>query len=131
MMISSFRKLFSFALGFVVLCAVLGQVAPAQNDAHPVKFDSGTISGLNARNTGSAAMSGRIAAIDAFDDNGKVTVFVGSASGGVWESINGATTFQTVFDPESGQSMSAVTVGTSNHQIIWVRNDGAGVRRST
>src|SRR5260370_37732407 len=105
MMISSFRKLFSFALGFVVLCAVLGQVAPAQNDAHPVKFDSGTISGLNARNIGSAPMSGRIAAIHAFDDNGKVTVFVGSASGGVWKCINGPTTFQPLFDRGSAQSM--------------------------
>src|SRR5260370_1407100 len=131
MMLYSFRKLFSFALGFVVLCAVLGQVAPAQNDAHPVKFDSGTISGLNARNIGSAAMSGRIAAIDAFDDNGKVTVFVGSASGGVWKSINGATTFKPVFDRESVQSIGAVTVDPSNHKIVWVGTGEAWTRNST
>ena len=31
----------------------------------PVKFDSATISGLPARNIGSATMSGRVAAVDA------------------------------------------------------------------
>ena len=30
----------------------------------PVRYDSGTISGLPARNIGSATMSGRIAAVD-------------------------------------------------------------------
>ncbi len=50
---------------------------------HPVRFDAGTISGLPARNIGSATMSGRVAAIDAYNDNGRITVFAGSASGGV------------------------------------------------
>ena len=47
-----------------------------------LKFDSATISGLPARNIGSAAMSGRIAAVDGVDENGQVTFFVGAASGG-------------------------------------------------
>ena len=55
-------------------------------------------------------MSGRIAAIDAVDENGKVTVFVGSASGGVWKSINGATTFRPVFDKQDIQSIGAITI---------------------
>ncbi|HZE81529.1 MAG TPA: hypothetical protein VE604_11560, partial [Candidatus Polarisedimenticolia bacterium] len=80
--ISVFASLFA-------LCLVASAQAPA-----PVKYDSGTISGLTARNIGSATMGGRIAAIDAVDENGKITVFVGSASGGVWKSINGATTFR-------------------------------------
>ena len=35
------------------------------------KFDSATISGLPARNIGSAVMSGRIAAVDAIDQDGR------------------------------------------------------------
>jgi hypothetical protein len=59
----------------------------------PVRYDAGTVSGLPARNVGSAAMSGRIAALTAVNDGGRLTVYVGAASGGVWKSINGGTTF--------------------------------------
>ncbi|MGZ4829860.1 MAG: hypothetical protein ACXV78_09475, partial [Candidatus Angelobacter sp.] len=75
------RSISVFALLFA-LCLATSAQTPA-----PVKYDSGTISGLPARNIGSATMGGRIAAIDAVDENGKITVFVGSASGGVWKSI--------------------------------------------
>ena len=89
---------------FALLC-MLCLAASAQTPA-PVKYDSGTISGLTARNIGSATMGGRIAAIDAVDENGKITVFVGSASGGVWKSINGATTFRPVFDREPANRLA-------------------------
>ena len=59
--------------------------------AQPV-IDSGVVSGLGARNIGSAEMSGRIAAIDAVWRDNKLTIFVGSASGGVWKSNDGGTT---------------------------------------
>src|SRR5437762_14150010 len=42
--------------------------------AQDVKFDSDTISGLGARNIGSAAMSGRVAAIAAVKEDGRLTV---------------------------------------------------------
>src|SRR5260370_42106973 len=113
-----------FALMFS-LCLEASAQAPA-----PVKYDSGTISGLTARNIGSATMGGRIAAIDAVDENGKITVFAGSASGGVWKSINGATTFKPVFDREPVQSIGAVTIAPSNHKIIWVGTGESWTRNS-
>src|ERR1041384_2111982 len=51
--------------------------------AQTVKVDSETISGLGARNIGSAAMGGRIAAIDAVHEGNRLTVYLGAASGGV------------------------------------------------
>src|SRR5208283_385894 len=57
------------------------------------RFDAAAVSGLPARNIGSAAMSGRIAALDAVEEDGRITVFVGAASGGVWKSVNGGTTY--------------------------------------
>ncbi|HEX7961478.1 MAG TPA: hypothetical protein VF493_16270, partial [Terriglobales bacterium] len=79
--------------GITTLVLLSASLVAAQT-ASPtaVKYDAGAISGLTARNIGSATMSGRIAAVDAVDEDGKVTVFVGSASGGVWKSINGGTT---------------------------------------
>ncbi len=121
-----------FCCLFVFLSAGAQTPSPSQPVAaeHPVKYDSGTISGLNARNIGSAAMSGRVAAVDAVDENGKITLFVGSASGGVWKSINGATTFRPVFDKQTVQSIGAVTIDPSDHKIVWVGSGESWTRNS-
>src|SRR2546425_13040478 len=71
------------------------------------KFDSETISGLGARNIGSATMSGRIAAIDAVQEGQRLTVYIGSASGGVWKSLNGGFTFQAGFCKQPGPPIRA------------------------
>ncbi|MGZ4811063.1 MAG: VPS10 domain-containing protein, partial [Thermoanaerobaculia bacterium] len=115
------------------------QAAPAANT--PVRVDSDTISGLGARNIGSAAMSGRIAAIDAVQEGQRLTVYVGAASGGVWKSANGGTTYKPVFDKAGVQSIGAVTIDPKNPKTIWVgtgeswtRNSvsiGDGIYRST
>ena len=106
---------------------ILGAIARAQD----VKFDSDTISGLGARNIGSAAMSGRVAAIAAVKENGRLTVYVGAASGGVWKSINGGTTFKPVFDKEAVQSIGAITIDPQSPKTIWVGTGEAWTRNST
>jgi photosystem II stability/assembly factor-like uncharacterized protein len=94
------------------------------------KFDSATVSGLPARNIGSATMSGRIAALDAVEQDGRITVFVGSASGGVWKSENGGTTYRPVFDREDVQSIGAVAIDPSNTKTVWVGTGEAWLRNS-
>ena len=89
-------------------------VVPALFAQPPVRFDSGTISGLPARNIGSAAMSGRIAALAAVNDGGRLTVFAASASGGVWKSVNAGTSFKPVFDNPDVQSIGAVAIDPGN-----------------
>ncbi len=95
-----------------------------------VKADSETISGLGARNIGSAAMSGRIAALDAVYEGNRLTVYLGSASGGVWKSLNGGTTYKPVFDKEAVQSIGAVTIDPTNPKTIWVGTGEPWVRNS-
>ena len=97
----------------------------------PIKFDSETISGLRARNIGSATMSGRIAAVDAVQDGQRLTIFVGSASGGVWKSLNGGATYKPVFDKQPVQSIGAVTIDPKNPKVVWVGTGEAWTRNST
>src|SRR5207247_5113254 len=92
--------------------------------------DAATVSGLPARNIGSATMSGRIAALDAVVRNWRITMFVGSASGGVWKSVNGGTTFKPVFDRQDVQSIGAVAIDPSNPEIVWVGTGESWVRNS-
>src|ERR1039458_556842 len=96
----------------------------------PIKFDSASVSGLPARNIGSAVMSGRIAAVDAAHDEGRLTVFAGAASGGVWKSVNGGTTFSSVFDKPDVQSIGAVTIDPTNSKVVWVGTGESWVRNS-
>src|SRR6478672_5964438 len=107
----------------LMLCGI----AAAQS---PAKFDSETISGLGARNIGSAAMSGRIAAMDAVQEGQRLTVYIGSASGGVWKSVNGGTTFKPVFDKQPVQSIGAVTIDPRHPKTIWVGTGECWTRNS-
>src|ERR1700731_336074 len=85
---------YSWAMTVLFLSAVLFALLPAAAQAPPYRYDAATVSGLPARNIGSATMSGRIAAVDAVEENGRITVFVGAASGGGWKSVNGGPTFK-------------------------------------
>ena len=105
--------------------------APALAASPQPQTSSAAISGLGIRNIGSAAMSGRIAAIDARQEaDGKVTVFVGSASGGVWKSEDGGTTFKPVFDKQDVQSIGAVALDPTNKEVVWVGTGESWTRNS-
>src|ERR1044071_3536013 len=96
----------------------------------PVKVDSETISGLGARNIGSAQMSGRVAAIAAAREGQRLTICVGSASGGVWKSVNGGTTYKPVFDKQPVQSIGAIAIDPKNPKVVWVGSGEAWMRNS-
>ena len=105
------------------------QVAPTTGTEHKV-VDSGVISGLGARNIGSAAMSGRVSSVAAYVDGGSTILYVGAASGGVWKSLDGGTTFKPIFDKQAVQSIGAVTIDPSNPKTVWVGSGEAWTRNS-
>src|SRR5947209_12164333 len=96
--------------------AVPTSLAFAQAVSNPgaPKVDSETISGLGARNIGSAAMSGRVSALAAVHEGNRLTIYVGAASGGVWKSENAGTTYKPVFDKQSVQSIGAIAIDPTN-----------------
>src|SRR5438270_2130092 len=94
-------------------------------------FDSAAISGVGVRNIGSATMSGRIAAVAGRQEkDGKVTLLIGSASGGVWKSEDGGTTFHPVFDKQPVKSIGAVALDPTNKDVMWVGSGESWTRNS-
>ena len=119
----------AIACSLAVLFAAMMLFAPLLCAQGP-KFDSDTISGLGARNIGSATMSGRVAALTAVKEDGRLTVYIGAASGGVWKSVNGGTTFKPVFDKEPVQSIGAIAVDPQAPKTVWVGTGEAWTRNS-
>ncbi|NNE13787.1 MAG: hypothetical protein HKN51_02340 [Saprospiraceae bacterium] len=103
-------------------------------DAQEIDFDQ--FKAMKFRNIGPAGMSGRITAIDV-NLRDKDHIFVGSASGGVWESKNGGISWKPIFDDQPTLSIGALKINQNNPAEIWVgtgegnprnsHNSGAGV----
>ena len=104
--------------------------APPAPPMAKVSFDEGVISGLDARNIGSATMSGRVSAVAAANVDGKTLVYVGAASGGVWKSQDGGTRFVPVFDKQPVQSIGAITVDPRDPRTVWVGTGETWTRNS-
>src|SRR5213592_4298026 len=75
-------------------------------------------------------MSGRVAAIAAVHEGDRLTVYIGAASGGVWKSANGGTTYKPVFDKQTAQSIGAIAIDPSNPKIVWVGTGESWTRNS-
>ena len=118
----------------LALAGALGAAtgAPAATAPAAPSVDSAAISGLGIRNIGSATMSGRIAAIAGrVEPDGKTTLYVGAASGGVWRSLDGGTTFKPVFDKEPVMSIGAIALDPKDPQVVWVGSGESWTRNST
>src|SRR5258707_4653146 len=91
-------------LASLFLCAIPVYAADAP-------LNSSSIAGCGARNIGSAAMSGRVSCIAGVrDPSGKITLFVGSASGGVWKSDDSGTRYRPIFEEQPVQSIGAIAL---------------------
>ena len=119
----------AIARSSAVAFLALALVAPRSFAQEP-KFDSDTISGLGARNIGSATMSGRVAAVAAVKENGRLTVYIGAASGGVWKSVNGGTTYKPMFDKQPVQSIGAIAIDPQAPKTVWVGTGESWTRNS-
>ena len=93
------------------------------------KIDPQIFASLKARCIGPANMSGRIGAIEAVASNPNI-IYVGAATGGVWKSTNGGTTWIPIFDKQPVSSIGAIAVNQTNPNIVWVGTGEAAVRNS-
>ncbi len=84
---------------------------------------------LKARSIGPAGMSGRVTTIDAVNSNPNI-IYVGAASGGVWKTENGGTTWAPVFDDQQILNIGSITIQQSNPAVVWVGTGEGNPRNS-
>lgn len=113
------KQLFPLA----ILC--FSWVLTAQNKL----YQSNTYSGLKVRNIGPAFMSGRIADIVKNPHNPS-TWYVATASGGVWKTINNATTWTPIFDRYDSYTAGAIAIDPINPNVLWLGTGENASQRS-
>jgi len=81
---------------------------------------------------GPTNISGRCTDVEAVTPHGKsYTIWVGSATGGVWKSINEGTTFEPVFDAMPTASIGDIAIDPNNPEVVWVGTGEANIFRSS
>ncbi|MCU0303061.1 MAG: hypothetical protein MUC56_03240 [Thermoanaerobaculales bacterium] len=88
-----------------------------------------TLSGLEFRLIGPAYNSGRVT--DFAVEPGKTQViWVATASGGVWKTVNNGTTWTPVFDSEGSYSIGSLAMDPENFNKVWVGTGENNSQRS-
>ncbi|HKI83660.1 MAG TPA: hypothetical protein VKA63_04920, partial [Candidatus Krumholzibacteria bacterium] len=120
---SLFRHLTPY---FFCVLSLLALAAPSPCQA---KLDPGLLAGMKARSIGPAGMSGRIVAIAGVpgDEN---LIYLGTATGGLWKSVNGGLNFEPVFDDQPVASIGAIALEPGNPDVVWVGTGESNPRNS-
>lgn len=92
------------------------------------KISSSLFGMMEARHIGPAVMGGRITAIDAINSDPR-TIYVGTAGGGIWKTINGGASFKPIFDKYC-QSIGALSIDQKNTDVIWAGTGESNMRNS-
>jgi len=92
-------------------------------------LDMDYLKGMQARSIGPGGMSGRVTAIDV-DPTNDAILYVATASGGIWKSTSGGTTFEPIFDQEAVANIGALAVDPSNPDVVWAGTGEGNPRNS-
>jgi photosystem II stability/assembly factor-like uncharacterized protein len=111
------RILFSLAILICLSISAFGQT------------DLSIFEAMKPRSIGPAGMSGRVTSIDVVRHN-KNVIYAGTASGGLWKSVSGGTSWEPLFDKEEVASIGVVTIDPSNPSTIWIGTGEGNPRNS-
>lgn len=112
----------------ILLCCAFFICGFFNSEAQIKKLKPSFFGTMKARHIGPAVMSGRISALDAWEKDSRF-IYVGAASGGVWKSTNGGTTFKDVFKDEV-QVIGALAIDQNNKETVWVGTGEPWTRNS-
>ncbi len=91
--------------------------------------DASLFERLQFRSIGPAVMGGRMTDIEGVAGNAGL-VYAATASGGLWKTVNGGTTWTPIFDHGSTISIGNFAVDVHNPDVIWLGTGEANARNS-
>lgn len=101
---------------------------PGKHDSSKSTFEK-AFERLEWRSIGPANMGGRTADIEGVPGNPNV-VYVATASGGLFKTVNGGVTWKPIFERQSTISIGDIALAPSNPDTVWVGTGESNVRNS-
>ncbi len=113
------------ALSVMLPCAGVPSLA-----GQSISLDSEQLAALEWREIGPASQGGRVTDVEALPHR-PATIYLGTASGGVYKSVNHGTTWTAVFDGQANLSVGDIAVSRSHPDHVWVGTGEANNRNSS
>lgn len=137
----AFKLSLLLALAFTVSTGTQAQTKqPVLNSKEKVNMFAGhkamkersSFKDLHWQYIGPTNISGRCTDVEAVMPRGETyTIWIGSATGGVWKSENEGTTFEPVFDDMPTASIGDIAIDPDDPDIVWVGTGEANIFRSS
>ncbi|MCP4648108.1 MAG: hypothetical protein GY852_10325, partial [bacterium] len=100
--------------------------------SHENMRGSSTFKDLHWQFIGPTNISGRCTDVEAIGPRGQnYTIWVATASSGVWKSINDGTSFDPVFENQGTSTIGDLAISPSNPQMVWAGTGEANIFRSS
>ncbi len=109
--------------------APVSGAAALQEEAEAIPITPEIFQNLKWRSIGPANMMGRVADVEGVPGDPNI-LYVGSASGGVWKTVNGGTTWTSIFDDQPVSSIGDLALEPGNPDVIYVGTGESNVRNS-
>ncbi len=121
----SMRLLVPFLVGLTVWAVV-----PTGAGGQGAAISGSQLRHLEFRQIGPAVTGGRIHDVEALPQDPS-TVYVATASGGIWKTTNKGTTWAPVFEHEAVSTFGDLAIAASNQNIVWAGTGEQNNRQST
>ena len=140
------RTILSFVLTAVIITPLfMGLPAVAQKkpvtdgrvrlqlfDEHQRMKESSPFKDLAWQFLGPTNISGRCTDVEVVSPKGKsYTLYAGTASGGVWKTVNEGTTWVPIFEQAASTAIGDIALEPSNPEVLWVGTGEANIFRSS
>jgi photosystem II stability/assembly factor-like uncharacterized protein len=134
------RSLVSITLIMFLSCFAMGQKNPITDgstrldrfEKHLQLIDESEYSDLNWQFLGPTNISGRATDVEAVKPRGKnYTIWVATASGGVWKTDNEGISWQSTFDKQVTTDIGDLAIDPGNPDVVWVGTGEANIFRSS
>jgi len=112
----------------LLACVALASTSPSLSAQTPITSED--MVNFHPRSIGPAVTGGRVHDVEAIPDDPS-TIYVASASGGLWKSVNRGQTWINVFEDKPVSTFGDVALAPSNPEIIYVGTGEQQNRQST
>ncbi|HHJ09797.1 MAG TPA: hypothetical protein ENK25_02770, partial [Bacteroidetes bacterium] len=104
----------------------------AQFELYKQMAESSQYKDLKWQFVGPLNVSGRCTDVEVVTPKGEsYTIYVASASGGVWKTENEGTSWEPIFDQAASASIGDIALDPSNPDVLWVGTGEANIFRSS